>query len=613
MVKMTPPTSFRRSRYRDPYNYFRLQPFEGLDVEGSATEINDHESPDVLNMYADETGALTKRMGYQRSFATSLGSGAVNGLYIFERMDGTVYTLMAWGNQLYKLNGNLQPTSIFTGLAGTKVQFFKMNNLCYIVDGLNFLQFDGTTCQQITPYIPTIVISSPPPGGGTLDEDFNLIGNKFKVSFSGDGTSTVYVLPLQNLDATTVTAVINTTTTITEGSGLTVDRVAGKVTFTTAPASGTNNVVITAGKTSSGLSDQIYKCTFNTRFGGANDTRVFMSGNINQANTMWASGLNDPTYWPQNRFYSYYSDIMALSKQYDSLIVLLKNGVTNVVYTIDSTTGVASFPSKPLSSERGCKSRGSVQVVENNPTFLSDGGVYQVVGTNVSDQRDLVHISLQVNHKLLFEPNLENAISIVFGKMYWLAVNGNVYVLDTSKKDTVSPYGKWTIFDNVNASSFAVYNDVLYFGSNTEGLIYQFYTEPDNNNSYNDDGQPINAYWKSKPLSFSMEEMAKFIDRLWIGLKPSGATSLAISYETDKSRVDLSNSVQPKFNLFSFATLDFANFTFQFSSFPQEFVVRIHEPKVQYFQLTLTNNNLNESLTILSLTIKYMYSNYLAR
>jgi hypothetical protein len=74
MVKMTPPTSFRRSRYRDPYNYFRLQPFEGLDVEGSATEINDHESPDVLNMYADETGALTKRMGYQRSFATSLGS-----------------------------------------------------------------------------------------------------------------------------------------------------------------------------------------------------------------------------------------------------------------------------------------------------------------------------------------------------------------------------------------------------------------------------------------------------------------------------------------------------------------------------------------------------------
>jgi hypothetical protein len=102
---------------------------------------------------------------------------------------------------------------------GTKVQFFKMNNICYIVDGLNFLQFDGTTCQQITPYIPTLVISSPPPGGGTLDEDFNLIGNKFKVSFSGDGTSTVYVLPLQSLDATTVTAVINTTTTITEGSG----------------------------------------------------------------------------------------------------------------------------------------------------------------------------------------------------------------------------------------------------------------------------------------------------------------------------------------------------------------------------------------------------------
>src|SRR5437764_15436184 len=111
MVKMSPPTSFKRSRYRDPYNYFRLQPFEGLDVEGSATEINDHESPDVLNMYADETGALTKRMGYQKTYPTSLGSGKILGMFVYEKMDGTVYQLMAWGNQLYLQQVNTQPTS----------------------------------------------------------------------------------------------------------------------------------------------------------------------------------------------------------------------------------------------------------------------------------------------------------------------------------------------------------------------------------------------------------------------------------------------------------------------------------------------------------------------
>lgn len=612
MVKMTPPTSFKRSRYRDPFNYFKLQPFEGLDVEGSATQINDHESPDMLNMYSDERGSLNKRVGFHKTYATTLGPGKILGLYIFEKSDGTVYPLMAWGNDLYVQQGSAQPTSIFHGLVGTDVTFFKMNNLCYILDASNFLVFDGVTCVPITPYIPTLVISSPPAGGGTLNEDFNLIGNKFKASFSGDGAAKDFFLPLNSLDSTTVTAVVNGTT-ITEGSGLTVDRTLGKVSFTTAPASGTNNVIITAGKTVTGKKDTIYKCTFGTLFGGANDTRIFLSGNPNQANYMWASGLLDPTYWPENSFYSYFSDIQALSKQYDSLVVLMKSGVNQVTYTIDNTTGKASFPSKPLSAERGCRAKGSAQIIENNPIFLADGGIFMVVGTNVNDQRDLVHVSLQIDHKLELETGIENAQSVVFGKQYWLVVNGNVYMLDTAQKTTTSPYGKWAIFNNINASHFSIHNDILYFGSPTEGLMYQFYTDKDSNNSYNDDGQPINAYWKSKPLAFGMEEMNKFIDRIFVGMKPSGATSLAVSYETNARKIDLSNTPQPKFNLFNFATLNFTNFTFQFSPFPKEFVVLIRERNATHFQITLTNNKLNESLAILSLTIKYMYSNYLTR
>jgi hypothetical protein len=604
----------RQSRRRDPFNYFKLQPFEGLDVEGSATQINDHESPDMLNMYSDERGSLNKRMGFHKTYATTLGPGGILGMFIYEKSDGTVYPLMAWGSDLYVQQGSAQPTSIFHGLAGTDVTFFKMNNLCYILDATNFLVYDGVTCHQITPYIPMLVISSPPAGGGTSNEDFNLIGAGFKTSFSGDGAASVYHLPLNGLDATTVTATVNGINKV-EGTDFTVDRTGGLITFVSGqiPSSGTNNVIITAYKTISGKKDQIYKCTFGTRFGGANDTRVFLSGNPNQANFMWASGLTDPTYWPENSFYSYSSDIKALSKQYDSLIVLMKSGVNHVTYTIDSNTGKASFPSKPLTAERGCRAGGSAQIIENNPIFLADGGIFMVVGTNVNDQRDLVHVSLQIDHKLELETALENAQSVVFGKQYWLAVNGNVYVLDTAQKTATSPYGKWCIFNNINASHFTIYNDTLYFGSLTEGMLYQFYTDKDSNNSYNDDGQPINAYWKSKPLSFGMEEMNKMVDRVFIGLKPSGATSIAISYETNARKVDLSDTPQPKFNLFTFTNMDFNNFTFQFSPFPKEFVVRIKERHATHFQITLTNNKLNESLAILSLTIKYMYQNYLSR
>lgn len=610
MAKIPLMTGYSQRRRRDPFNYFRLQPFEGLDVAGSSSQINDHESPDMLNMYSDERGTLNKRMGYKRTYTTTLGTGKVNGLYVYEKGDGTSFLLMAWGTHLYTQTGNTQPVSIYSSLQNGLITFFTMNDKCYILDGVNYLVYDGVTCQAVTPYIPTLTISSPPAGGGTSNEDFNLIGNKFKSSFSGDGSAKDYYLSLNNLDSTTVTATIGTST-ITEGSGLTVDRVLGRVTFTTAPAKGTNNVIITAGKTAAGKANQILQCTQAIPFGGSNDTRIFVSVNPNMTGYAYRSGLYDPTYWPENGFYKYSSKIMAMSKQYDSLIFHRIDGFNHIQYTIDSTTGLASFPSIPLSDEIGTKASQSVQIVENNPTFLSKDGVYMVVGTNVRDERDTQHVSLVIDHKLLSETSLETAVSVVFEKRYWLAVNGNVYVLDFGLKTPTSPYGKWYIYNNIHASCFVIYNDILYFASSTDGLLYQFYTEPDNNTSYNDDGSPIVSYWKTKPLAFGSEEMIKVIDRLFIGIKPSGKTGVDISYETDKQIINV--PIQPKFNLFSFASMDFSNFTFQFSPFPQEFIVKISARRVMYFQLVLTNSNLNESLSILSLTIKYMYSGYLTR
>jgi hypothetical protein len=76
-----------------------------------------------------------------------------------------------------------------------------------------------------------------------------------------------------------------------EGGGFTVDRINGKITFGVAPAKGTNNVIITAGKTVSGFPEKIKNCTFSVAFGGANDTRVFLSGNVNMPEYAFRSGL----------------------------------------------------------------------------------------------------------------------------------------------------------------------------------------------------------------------------------------------------------------------------------------------------------------------------------
>jgi hypothetical protein len=610
----------------------RLEPFRGIDVSGTSTQIDDHQSPDMLNMNIDERGSLNKRTGYERVYSDSLGPGKVNGIYEYKKSNGTTEFLIAHTTKLYKQSGNSQPTQIYTGLADANVHFFSMNYKCYILDGTNFLVYDGTTVTSPTPYVPTIQMSKSPAGGGTAFEDFNLIGNKFKDSFSGDGSATVYNLSLLGLDSTTVTAVVGTST-ITEGSGLSVDRVNGKVTFTTAPAQGTNNVIITAGKTVSGLSERIKNCTFSVAFGGSNDTRMFLSGNPNMPEYAWRSGLYDPTYWPENGFYKYPEKVKGFSKQYDYLVVHRESGLHQITYS--ENAGVASFPSKPINDEVGTLSTQSIQIIENNPVFLSKDGVYMLTASNVRDERNVSHISLTVDRKLLLESGLDQAVSIDYDKKYWLAANNKVYVLDYAQKTDLTPYGKWYIYDNIPSSCFLEKDGFLYFGSLSDGLVYRFYKDAENSNSFNDDGKPINAYWKSKPLTFGTEERFKLVDSIYIGLKPAGATSVRFSYETDKSQgggrnvttktfdfntidftdfslyTDVYDENFVIFSLFDFGNVDFTNLTFQYSPFPKELKKKIKAKKITHFQLSIANDRMNESLTVLSLVIKYQILNFI--
>lgn len=587
----------------------RLEPFQGMDVSGVSTQINDHESPDMENMWIDERGSLNKRTGYSRVFPTSLGTGKINGLYEYKQSNGNSIFLIAWGTQLFTQLGNAQPTSIYTGLQNQNILFYTMNNKCYIMDGAKLLVYDGSTVSSVTPYVPTIQISKVPAGGGTANEDFNLIGNLFKDSFSGDGTSKVYQLSLTGLDATTVTATVDNVTK-TEGVDFSCDRGNGTVTFINAPAEGTNNVIITAGKTVSGYPDSIMDCTMAIAFGGSNDTRMFISGNPNMPEYVWRSGLYDSTYWPENGFYKFPEKVRGFSKQYDYLVIHREGGIHQVQYQIN-TDGVASFPSKPINDEIGTIAPGSIQIIENNPTFLSKDGVYMLAKTNVRDERNVVHISLTIDRRLLLENSLNQSVSIDYDKKYWLAVNGNVYVLDYAIKTKLTPFGKWYIYNNINASCFLEMGGFLYFGSNTDGLVYKFYSDKDDNNSYNDDGQAIAAYWKSKPLTFNAEERNKRVEGIFIGIKPSGKTSVHMVYETNKKIVDLGDNTNIKFNLFDFAKLDFTNFTFHFSPFPREFFTKLNENKISHFQLTVENDKLNESLTVLSLVVKYSIQSFI--
>lgn len=578
----------------------RIDQFKGINLSVTPTQIDQSQSPDMLNMNIDERGALNKRTGYERVYVKSLGPGKMNGLFRFQKPDGTEELLFAHGTKLYRSEGiptlstNSTPVELYSGLRNKEVTFFVMNGKCYILNDGLYLVYDGQRVQPVEPYIPIISISKDPAGGGTAYEDFNLLGAGFKDSFSGDGVAVEYQLSLTDLDKTPVTAVVDNVERY-ENLDFVVDRKMGKVTFVQRPPKGTNNVIITAFKSQNGFADRIKKCRFHTVFGGSNDTRVFLGGNPDMPEYIWRSGLYDPTYFPENGFYKFPDHVRGFAKQYDYLVVERANGKHQVSYSLDN--GVASFPSKPINDQVGTVAPKSIQIIENNPVSLSRNGVYMLVSSTIRDERNVRHISTAIDNRLLHEKNLEQAISVDYDKKYWLALNGNVYVYDYS-------IGEWYVYDNIYASHFEVVNNELYFASSRDGLLYRFKTEEDSR-PYNDDGEPIKCHWKSKHFTFGADEMKKLVEKVYYSIKPQSKTSVKLYYVSNRKPSDLVKT--SRMDLLDFRNIDFSHWSFNLSTFPQESMAKIKAKKITHFQLIMINDELDEGLGLLSIGIKHRF------
>lgn len=609
----------------------RIAPFKGINLSVGETQIDPLQSPDMLNMIVDESGSLKKRTGYERVYANSLGPGSINGLHVYRKLDGTTVLLLAHGTKLYTQSGNNQPVEIYSGLANSKLHFFEMGGKCYLLDGTNYLVYDGTTISTVIPYIPTLLISKVPGvnGGGTLLEDLNLLGNGFKETFSGDGTGTEYHLSLKALDETPVLVKVDTVVK-TLGTDYTVDFVNGVITFTTVPSVGTNNVEITAYKTQIGFAERIKKCRFSVLFGGTNDTRVFVSGNPGHSNFVWRSGLFDPTYFPENGFYKVGYDgekVQGFSKQYDYLIIEKERSKWLMHFELQN--GEPTFPLKPINDQIGTVSPHSIQSIENSPVSLSRNGVYMLMASNVRDERNVKHISGNVDTRLLKENNIENAISIDFDKKYYLAINGNMYIFNYV-------INEWYIFDNIKASCFIEINKELYFGSSTDGLLYRFKRDSEKF-PYNDDGKFINAYWKSAKISFGSAERNKLVQRLFATMEPNRHTSVNFYYVSDKVSFPRNESNLPDYSIlhygksfyndkifdaktefikafrmewFDYGSLDYSLMSYNTSEEPNIVVKKVKVKKVDYYQLVVQNTKLNESLRLDSIALKYLLQNY---
>lgn len=197
---------------------------------------------------------------------------------------------------------------------------FVFNNKLYIIDGANYLVYDGTSIAKVrdVSYVPTTYINIIPAGenadAGVEYEQRNMLTPKFKHTFIADGTNRVFKMNENNLDSVDKVTLYGVVKTV--NTDYTVNLAKGEITFVTTPpkpenveqSAGVNypefyaGVEIEASKTYttiSGITDStnnvagiIEHCTIATIF----DNRVFLSGNPEYPNHIFYSGRNPTGY-----------------------------------------------------------------------------------------------------------------------------------------------------------------------------------------------------------------------------------------------------------------------------------------------------------------------------
>lgn len=503
--------------------------FRGVDF--SNREVNLTRSPNSLNMWKNYKNSIGKCIETRPDIELLKSfSNTVFGFF-FYKVGNTQHMIVHCGTQLLDIVGNNQ-TTIYTGMNPARSQSFIYNNTFYIKDGINYLEFDGETCQEVVGYIPTTSISRTPQGGGTVYEDVNMLTAYRKNSFCADGTSTEYILDAQNIDSDWLPVVIVNNE---QATNFTVDYTRGKITFSSAPAApltdGQDNVLITFKKNVSGYRDRINKCTLLQVF----DNRVFFSGNQNYPNTLWHCSLNNPRYCSDLDYYNEGLDnapIRSMVAGNNALWVFKEPSQANttVFYhnpVVDSEYGKI-YPSSHSSISTGCISTGIN--FNDDIVFFSDRGMEAISG-DITTEQVVAHRSSLVDGRLLNEENYKNMILEEY-EGYLLVIIGNkVYLADSRAMFTNENHNEYEWFYwelSKSITSTCVKDNVLYLC--TEDGIYTLTAKND-----------IESYWTTPEDEFKYPHYQKTTNKRGCVIDMEGE-SISVSTKIDNNNFELINT-----------------------------------------------------------------------
>lgn len=584
---------------------FQIKAWGGLNQNPDGdTKLKLGEAADIRNFRVTRDGNLQRRPGTKtvcnladNEPVRGMWTGFVNGEEVF---------LSACGGKLWRLDktsdGDLTPTELGDIDCSNDVHFFGFSGIVYMLNGKEYLQWDGEELKEVYGYRPLVNISVAPDNTSreTLEQVNKLSGER-RMWISPDGEGASFFLPERKVYSVDYVKDLATDEEVYDFS---TDLENGIVTFDTPPAKSVNSYEIgwTMAETQR---TQVVAMMYSELYSGTQDTRVFIYGD--GSHKAYYSGIDydgapRADYFPDMNEVAVgdaNTPITAMIRHYSTLICFKSDSAWSISYgivTLADGSLTPAFYVTPTNKAIGNEAPGQVQLVLNAPYTLHGSDIYEWRNTssytaNLStDERQTKRISDRI-YAAMQELSLKDCkcYDDNYAQEYYVCCNGKAIVYNYASD-------AWYIYTGFDAVKMLRADGELYLGSSDGRLVHMDY------GYRNDDGRAIDAYWESGSMSFGSDYMRKYAAMLWVGIKPEANSKVYVTVQTDRKSSYTEKPVASQLASFNPAT--FAHWSFAVNRKPQMERLKIKAKKFVFYKLIFKSNEADATATILAADIR---------
>ncbi|MEG1800716.1 MAG: hypothetical protein RR273_01960, partial [Oscillospiraceae bacterium] len=368
--------------------------------------------------------------------------------------------------------------------------------------------------------------------------------------------------------------------------------------------------------------DKILNCTIATQFGVGGENRIFLSGNSKLPAFDFWSEVFAPSYFCDLNYSIIgcpQSSVMGYLKLGENLaIVKNENGQDTTIFLRSGSVNEKNevlFTVKSGISGVGAISNGCFGMLNDDPLFLSQNGIFALTSNMIGSEKVVKNRSYNVDARLTQEPNLHRAVACVWNGFYILSVNGHCYILDSRQALSGSQGGTSVGYEcyywaNVEASCLCTDGQELWFGT-VGGEVRRFKTASRDMTKYSDDGRAISAVWQTPYDDDGLTQRIKCLEKkgTLAVLSPYTYSSCTMLYAVDGEG---EKTVETEIFDISdwFSTINFGRFTFSGNATAKQFYTTKKERRYTRLQIILKNDVVNEGFGIHSIVKNYTVKGY---